>query len=34
MGWAIPEKIQTGGVEDMEFPEVSKKQHTEFPGVN
>ena len=24
--WAIPEKIQTGaGVEDMEFPGVSKK---------
>ena len=23
--WAIPEKIQTGGVEDMKFPRVSKK---------
>ena len=30
--WAIPEKIQ--GVEDMEFPGVSKKQHVEFLGVN
>ena len=32
--WAIPEKIQTGGVEDMEFPGVSKKKHVEFPGFN
>ena len=23
--WAIPEKFQTGGVEDMGFPGVSKK---------
>ena len=34
MYWAIPEKIQTGWVEDMEFPGVSKKWHVEFPGVN
>ena len=27
-------KIQTGEVEDMEFPGVSKKWHVEFPGVN
>ena len=25
--WAIPENIQTGGVEDMEFLEVLKKKH-------
>ena len=25
MEWANPEKIQTGGVEDMEFPGVSRK---------
>ena len=31
---SIPEKIQTRGVEDMEFPGVSKKYHVEFPGVN
>ena len=32
--WAISEKIQIGGVEDMEFLGVSKKQHVEFPGFN
>ena len=32
--WAIPQKIQTGGVEDMEFPRVLKKIHVEIPGVN
>ena len=31
---AIPEKIQTeAGVEDMEFPEVLKKEHLEISGV-
>ena len=29
----IPEKIQTGRVEDMEFPGVLKKEHVEIPGV-
>ena len=34
--WAIPEKIQTEGeeVEDMEFPEMLKKEHVEIPGIN
>ena len=27
-------KIQTGGVEDMEFLGVLKKKHVEIPGVN
>ena len=34
--WAIPEKIQTGGeggVEDIEFPGVSKEQRVEFPSL-
>ena len=32
---SVPQKIQTeGGVEDMEFPGVSKKYHVEFPGLN
>ena len=31
--WTIPEKIQTGGVEDMEFLGVLKKEHEEIPGV-
>ena len=31
---AFSENIQTGGGEDMKFPEVSKKQYVEFPGVN
>ena len=30
--WAIPEKKQTSGVEDIEFP--GKKEHVETPGVN
>ena len=35
--WAIPEKIQTGrvgagGCEDIEFPEVLKKDHVEIRG--
>ena len=30
----LPEKIQTGVVEDMEFPGVFKKQNAEIPGVN
>ena len=43
MEWANPEKIQTGGVEDMELPGVSKnsmcnfqgliKNEVEFPGI-
>ena len=35
--WAILEKNPNsvgGGVEDMEFGEVSNKQHMEFPRVN
>ena len=33
--WAIPEKIQTaGGGWGYEIPEVSKKKHVEFLGVN
>ena len=28
--WSIPEKIQIGRVEDMEFPEVSKKWNVEL----
>ena len=31
---AIPEKIQTGGLEDMDFPGVLKKKYIEIPGVN
>ena len=36
--WAIPEKKQTvgeggGGVEDIIFPGVLKKENVEFPGV-
>ena len=34
--WATPEKIQTGGgggVEDMEFLEVSKKSMSNFQGL-
>ena len=34
MQWAIPEKKQTAGVEDMEFPGVLKKQNVEIPRVN
>ena len=34
MKWTIPEKKQTGGVEDMEFPGVLKKENMEIPGVN
>ena len=34
MQWAIPEKIQTGGVEDMEFLGVLKEKHVEIPGDN
>ena len=33
IGLAIPEKIQTGRIEDMEFPGVTKKNTVEFPGV-
>ena len=32
--WAIPEKIQTGGGGDIEFPGVSKKWHMEFKVAN
>ena len=32
--WAIPEKNQTGEVEDIEFPGVLKKEHVEIPGAN
>ena len=31
---AIPEKNQAEGLEDMEFPGVSKKQHVEFSEIN
>ena len=39
MYWAIPVKKnwgrgERGEVEDMEFPEVSKKEHVKFPGIN
>ena len=41
MNWAIPEKIQTGGVEDMEFPGVfvfalgiSPRDLTQFCGIS
>ena len=30
----IPEKIQTGGLEDREFAGVLKKKHVEIPVVN
>ena len=29
--WAIPEKKQTEGVEELEFPRVLKKEHVEIP---
>ena len=32
--WAIPEKIQTGEIEDMEFWGLLKKVYVETPGVN
>ena len=32
--WAIPEKNQPMGVEDMEFPGVLKKENVEILGVN
>ena len=32
--WAIPEKIQIGGVEEVDFPGVLKKKHVEIPVVN
>ena len=32
--WAVPEKIQTGEVEDMEFPGALKKKHVEIPQIN
>ena len=31
--WAVPEKNQAGGIEDMEFPGVIKTNHAEFPEV-
>ena len=34
LNWAIKEKILTGGVDDMEFPWVSKNQHVKIAGVN
>ena len=30
--WAIPEKVQTVGVEDTEFLGVLKKKYVEIPG--
>ena len=32
--FAIPEKNQTRGAEDMEFRGVLKKENVEIPGVN
>ena len=32
--WAIPEKIQIGGIEDMQFPGVLKKEHVKILGIN
>ena len=31
--WTIPEKNQTGRVEEMEFLGISKRYHVKFPGV-
>ena len=32
--WAVPEKIQTAGIEDMEFSGVLKKYHVGILVVN
>ena len=33
--WGVPEKIQTGGTEDIKFLGVLKKEHVEIPpGIN
>ena len=32
--WAIPAKIQIGGIEGMYFPEVLKKEHVKIPGID
>ena len=34
LNWAILEKTNKQGVEDMGFPGESKKCHTRFPGIN